>query len=227
MAGEFFTNIFEKPVENIWNGLIEATPLILLALVLILVGYLIGLAVGYGLEVLLRKAGLDKQIEKAKLSQVVGQVKLSAIIGEITRWFIFLVFLAEAVKNLKLGIISELLSDFATWLPNLIGGILIIVFGIVLINIIAAKIEQHSQVRGTKLYMRIVKMFTIIAVILTGLKHMRVQTGPIENMFLIFVGAIGLGLAIMFGLGFGLGLKDDFKREGKGMVKDIKEMIYD
>src|SRR3989344_316217 len=177
-------NLVYKPVIEIWDGISFAAPKFLLALILILVGYLAGLLIGYLIQLFLQKIGFDKQVEKAKLTQIVGHVKMSAFLGEITKWFIFIAFLSQAVEKLELGIISDLLTRFANWLPNFVAGIIIIVLGLVFVNLIAVKIEEHSEVKGTRAIVRLLKLFLIIAVILMGLQQMQLQTGVVEKAFL-------------------------------------------
>ena len=226
MAGEVLNQLIYKPVLTIWDGISVAAPKFLLALILIIVGYLIGLLVGFALEIVLKKAGLDRQVEKAKLSQIVGHIKISAIIGEIAKWFIFIAFLSQAVDKLELGILSDLLVKFAEWLPSLVAGILIIIFGLVLVNLIAVKIEQHSEVKGTRMLVRIIKIFFIIAVVIMGFEQMQLKTGVVEQVFVELVRALSWAIAIAIGIGFGFGMKDEFKKESKGFVKELKDLIH-
>jgi len=225
MAGEVLNQLVYKPVLSIWDGISAAAPKFLLALILILVGYLLGLLIGYILEIILKRIGIDKQVEKAQVSQIVGKIKLSSIIGEIAKWFIFIAFLSQAVQKLELGILSDLLVKFAIWLPNLVAGILIIIFGLVLVNLVAIKIEEHSEVKGTRMLVRIIKIFFIIAIVIMGFEQMQLKTGVVEKVFIELVRALSWAVAIAIGIGFGFGMKDEFKKESKGFVKELKDLI--
>ncbi|MAF35930.1 hypothetical protein CL622_02325 [archaeon] len=215
-----------SPVLRIWDQITQMAPNFLWALILIIIGYLIALLIGYGIRVVLQKAGLDRQVEKAKLTSIVGHLRISSLIGEVVKWYVFIAFLAEAVKALNLGLISNMLVAFASWLPHFIAGILVIVLGLMFVNLIAIKIEEHSNVKGTRVLTRLLKVFLIIAVFIMGLEQMKLPTSVVEKSFLILVAALGLGIAVALGLGLGLGLKDEFKKESKGLVKEFKDLIH-
>lgn len=223
---EMSNRLILEPVINIWNGISQNAFNFLGALVLILLGYVVGLGVGYIIRIALQKLGLDSQVEKAKITQILGNLKLSSLIGEIAKWSVFIFFLSESFDNLKLSIISEKLTAFAAWLPNLIVGILILIFGLVFINILALKIEEHSEVRGTRLLVRFFKLFLIIAVTVIALKEIGLYTDMIEKASIEVIKAFAWGIAIALGIALGWGLKDEFKKESKGVVKELKDLIH-
>jgi len=181
------------------------------------VAYLIGHVVKIGLD----KLGIAKQVRRAKLAGTVGHTDVPALLGEVSKWFVFLIFLTEAMQVLNLGVLSSLLDSFVRWLPNLLVAVLIFFAGVAFVHFLDSKIKEHSSMKGIRFIASIVKIVTFFLVILIGLKQIGVDITILQNSFLILVGALGLGIALALGIGLGLGLKD----EAKGLVKDLKRQF--
>ena len=130
-----------NPLIELWNGFVTIIPGVVAAIILLIIGYFIAMGLGHLVRVIFEKAGLDAALQKAKFSKSVGAFHLSKILGEVSKWYIFLIFLAEAVNLLELGTLSALLQQFVLWLPNLIVAGLVIIFGVALAHFVSMKIE--------------------------------------------------------------------------------------
>ena len=67
----------------------------------------------------------------------------------------------------------------------------------------------------------VLKWVIIILVALIALRQVGVETGILENTFLLVVGALAGGLALALGISLGLGLKKD----AEGLIKDVKKAL--
>ncbi|MAG47215.1 hypothetical protein CL617_01300 [archaeon] len=210
-----------SPLVSLYNSFIQVFPGIIAAVIVLIIGYFVSMGVGKVVYHILEKAGLSRYMEQARLSRIVGGMRLSKILEEVTKWYIFIIFLQAAVDLLNLGTLSVLLNRFVLWLPNVIAAALIIIFGIALSHIIAIKIEEHTDMKGTRLLTRILKIIVIILVVLISLEQIGIKTAVIENTFLLLVGAVALGIAIALGIGLGGGLK----KESQGIIQHLKDAV--
>lgn len=219
MAWEFLTDAgisLTDPIVSLWQGLVNLLPGLIIAILILIIGYVIAYVIGHGVRLLLVKVGLEKQIEKAKMTKAVGNIKLSAVFGEITKWYIFLIFLSAAVDVVELGTLSSILRQFVLWVPNVIAGALVLIFGLFVAHYVSLKIKQHAEMAGTKMLSSIIYFVIVVIVLLIALEQIGINVSILTNTFLIIIAALGLGFALAIGLSFGLGTKQE---AGKALNK--------
>lgn len=199
------------PLINLWNGIVEIFPGLVGGLVIAILGYLIALALGHGLRLLLEKAGLDTAVQKLKLPKTVGKLKLSNAFGTLTKWYIFIVFLQAAVDAMNLGTISILLTQLALWLPQLIIAVLAVLAGLFIAHYLANLLEEHSDMKGVRVASSFFKVLIVFIAVVIALEQVGLEVSILENAFLILLASLGLGFALAVGLSFGLGAKEEAK----------------
>lgn len=196
-----------NPIINLWGSFVNILPGLIAAIIIIAIGYVVAYVIGHAIRVLLQKLGLDKQIAKAKLTKAIGSIHISALLGEITKWYIFIIFLQSGVDLLRLGTLSELLSTFVAWLPNVIAAILVMVFGLIIAHFVAMKVKEHTEIKGVKITSNCVKALIIFIAALIAIEQVGIDISILSNAFLIILAGFVLGVALAIGLSFGLGTK--------------------
>ncbi len=214
-------NLILDPLYRLWYSLVAIVPSIVLAILILILGYCVAYLIGYLIKLGLERLGLAKHVKKAKLSRSVGHTNIPALVGEVSKWFVFLVFLTEAVSVLNLGVLSTLLDSFVRWLPNLLFAVLIFFAGVGFVHYLDAKIKEHTRMKGMKFIAAVVKIIIFFLIIIIGLRQIGVDVGILQNSFLVLLGALGLGVALALGIGLGLGLKD----EARGLVRQLKKHL--
>ena len=217
-AGQALIN----PIVSTWWALVRALPGIIVAVILLIIGYVISVVLGHAVRIVLEKLGVDKQLQKAKLSKAIGTTNISTILGEITKWAVFVVyFLPEIAGQLNLGVLSALLVRFAVWLPNVIASVVVLLVGIMLAHFVKMKVEEHSKMKGSVLVGRLVKGAIIVLSAIVSLSQLGIEVSLLSNLVLIVIGSLAVGLALALGIGLGLGLK----KEGEQIINEIKKSI--
>ncbi len=202
-------NLFLQPFYELWMKFVGVFPSIVVALLLLAVGYFVAYLIGHAVKWLLDKAGLDKQLRASGFSKEVGHTQLPNLIGELVKWFVFVIFLNVAVEVLNLTQLSLLLDSFVRWLPNVLIAVIVFFVGIALAHYIDMKIREHTKMQGMKVVSAILKVIILFLVLVIGLKQIGVRVEILENAFLILLAAIGLGFALATGIGLGLGLRNE------------------
>jgi len=210
-----------SPLLTLWAGFINTLPGIVAAIIILIIGYFVAIGLGHLVRVILEKAGLNGYMEKHKMSSLVGHIKAGHLFGEIVKWYVFIIFIQAAVELLHLGSLSGVLSNFVLWLPNVIVAAVVIIFGVGIAHYVGIKIEEHSEMKGTKFLSRLLKIVIVFMVIVVALSQIGVDVSIIENTFLILIGALGLGIAIALGIGLGRSMNIN----GKQIVKDMEDLI--
>ncbi|MEK6856849.1 MAG: hypothetical protein AABX49_02425 [Nanoarchaeota archaeon] len=210
-----------SPFEALWIGFIKFFPDLIAVILLLFIGYLFGLILGNILTTLLHKSGLDKYVEKAALSKAIGKVQVSYVLGEILKWYVLIIFFQAAVDKIDLGSLSGVLNSFVLWLPDLILGIMIILFGLIFAHYVEIKINEYSKVKGMIALSKILKWFILFVIVMTAFRQIGIQVVLVENIFLMVIGALAVGIALALGIGLGLGLKKDFERLIQDFLKNF------
>jgi len=210
-----------NPFVQLANSFIEILPGLIVAIILIIIGWFVALGIGKLVQYVLERAGLDKMMSGSKFSGSVGHTSLSDVFGEITKWFVFLVFLPQALITLRLGVLSDLIVRFVIWLPNLLVGAIVVIFGVALSHFVGMKIEEHTSMKGVRLLSKIVKASLVIVVTIVALDQIGVDVSLVKNLILIVVATFSVAFAIAFGIGVSKG----FLKESNSIVKSIKEAL--
>jgi len=113
------------------------------------------------------------------------------------------------------------LSQFVAWLPNVIVAAIVILFGVALAHYVSQKVEEHTEVNGVKFFSKVLKIVILFIVFVVALENIGVNVSLLENLFLLLVGALAVGMAIALGVGLGGSLKS----EGKNIVNELKELL--
>ena len=206
-----------NPLTQLWNRLVEVIPGVLAAGVVIVVGYIIAAAFGLIFHRFLEAAKVDAHLKKAGLSHSIGFLNIANLGGALLKWYIFALFLVQAAGFLRLGILSEQLSNLAGWLPNLFAAVIIMLAGLILSDMVADRM-LHAKRKGVRVFSSIVRWFAIIFVALIAVEKIGIDVSFATNTVLLLIAGAALGIAIAFGIGFGFAMKD----EAKGMLKHLK-----
>jgi hypothetical protein len=209
------------PLKSIWMGIVGAVPGIIAALVVLIVGYLIALLISSIVEKLLGKIKFDEWVfEKTRMSHAVGRFDLTHVLGLLAKWYIIVLFLGAAAEVVALGTLSSFLTKLSEWIPQVIVGVVIGLFG-VLAGMYVEKRVVETKAKGAKIVAAVAKWVIYVFTALIVLDQVGVQVAMAQNSFLIILGGVILMLALLVGISFGLAFRDDAKK----IISDVKKKL--
>ncbi|MBI4439144.1 hypothetical protein HY640_04385 [Candidatus Woesearchaeota archaeon] len=207
-------------LQLLFNNFVLSLPNMVSGLLVILIGYIVGMAFGFLVQKLFEHGGVDEYMRKAGVAHSIGFLNVSHLAGGLMKWYVFALFLAHASSLMDLGIISELLFRLARWVPDMIVAIIILLVGLVIVDYIADRM-LHAKRKGVRLISTAVRWLLLLFVGITVLKQVGVDVSLAEGTTLILVAGIALGTAVALGIGFGVALKD----EAKSIFKNLKKVV--
>ncbi|MEA3378207.1 MAG: hypothetical protein U9Q69_01065 [Nanoarchaeota archaeon] len=205
-----------NPLVNLWNSFVAVFPGLIAALIILIIGYFISLIIGHVVKVIILKARIDKAVMKLKLPSAVGKVRLSSALGELTKWYIFIIFLQEAVEAVNLGTLSIVMTQFVLWLPQLIVAVLTVLVGLFIAHYLSHLLKRESDMKGINFISSMFKGVIIFIAIVIALEQIGIKVDLLQNAFLVLLAAVAFGAALAIGLAFGLGLQ---KQAGEMFVE--------
>lgn len=178
------------------------------ALAIALIGWLLAKALRFAsvkalhalnFHVLTERAGVDEFLQQG------GTRKDTAdLVGLIVFWLVLLAALIVASNGLGLTQITDVLARVLLFLPRLLVGLLVAVFGLYFARFVGQSVAAWCRGEGigdAELIGRVVRYAIVTFVVLIAIDHLDLGSGLVQQTFLILLAGVVFGLALAFGLG--------------------------
>ncbi len=205
------TQQFSNSFQEAFAPMIELAPRAIAALLLLVVGYLVAKLLARAATALCETIGLQIAAERSGLAASMKQVGIArnvpAILGLIVFWLLMSVFIMAAFGTLGLQVISDAMREVVNYIPHLLVATVVVVVGLLLANfvrgIVATSADRvglsYAEQLATGCYY-VLALMTFIA----AFGQLHIEFALLEDLLLIVFAGIALG----FGLAFGLGGRD-------------------
>ena len=203
------SQVLSNSFQSLWTGIILFIPSLIVALVIVLIGWAIGALVAKAIakfmemikfDEALRKTGFDDLVKKAGLNLNSGH-----FIGALVKYFIIIIFLIASFDVLGLNQVTAFLQQVVLgYLPQLIIAVLILLVGGVVGDVMARIVNASSRTAGltsANFLSAVTKWAVWIFAVLVALSQMGIAGAFIQTLFTGFVVAVSLALGLSFGLG--------------------------
>ena len=210
-----------SPFLRLAFGFVDAIPGVVAAILILIIGYIVAWVLGRVVGGLLNRAKFDQWVlHRTNLSRVVGDFRLSHFLEIITKWYVFILFLPAAANVINLGAVQNFLLDVALWIPQVILGVIIGLIGIMSADYVGMKVEE-TRAKAADVLASAARIVIYIFTAIIVLDQIGVKIELAANSVLIILAGIMLGLALMFGIGFGLAMQS----EAKSMIVKLKKKL--
>ncbi|MCS7184386.1 MAG: hypothetical protein NZ870_00435 [bacterium] len=207
------------PFTAFFNHIVLRLPSILGAFILLLIGLILSRVIREILERFFSNIKLDELISKTNLTTVTEKLGLgrsfSKIFSILAYWFILLIFIVAASNAVGLYVVGEFIKNIFDFIPKLVASIIILGAGFYLAGVVK-NIVYHSLTSNNINYAKGislgVEIFIYFLSTYLAMSNILPKMEIIGNLILILFA----GIAIAFGIAFGLAGKDlaeDFLRK--------------
>ncbi len=196
------------PIKATLQRILEAVPALLVATVIVVIGYVVAKVVRSLVEAFLSGVGLDAlpgRIGLTFLEPKPGQLALSGVIGAAVSVVILLITAQQATATLRFDQLSDLIRKIVEYLPALVVGLVILLAALSLGKHVGSLV---SRAMGSDPHAAALAGVARGAVTVLGVSMALEQLGVGEDIVLVAVGSLLGGAALALGLAFGLGGKD-------------------
>ncbi len=204
--------IFET-LADVGAQVFSFLPNIAVAVILLLIGWLIGWVVIKVSRKILELVKIDHYV----MHEGKSHFRLSKILPVVFAWFIYLVFIQAAVDALGVATLVTVVGKVIDFLPGLIGAILVIVAGYAIGEYVRRHVED-SKVMYSDLIAKGLFFLVLYIAVATALPLVNIDSTLISNILVVIIGSVGAGMAIAMGLG----LKDEVAAMAKKYAKKIR-----
>jgi hypothetical protein len=197
--------------ENAWTQIVDFTPRVLAAVIVLVAGYFIARLVAHAITVLCDRAGLQRAAERSGLSESMSHMNIRrtvpSIIGTIVFWMLMLVFLMAGFSILEIPQVSGALNNVVNYIPNLLVATVVVVVGLLVASFFRGVIATSSDRVGISYAEQLANgCYYVMAlmVFMAAFKQLHLEFDLLNYAILI----VFAGLALGFGLALGLGGRD-------------------
>lgn len=189
------------------SGIVAFLPRLVGALVVLLIGWVVGIAVGKLVQTLTDRVELDRMVLDTPLGRIMGGTEraVSQTFGTISKWFVYALAILAAADVLAIQLLSQWIQTAVSYLPAFVAGLLVIVIGFVVADFIGDAITRTraaTQTDYTQWFATGTRMFLYFTAIVIGLDTMGIDV----SILYVFANAIAWGLAAALALGLGIAL---------------------
>lgn len=196
-----------EPAIHMLNQVLMMIPNIAVAIVLVLIGIWLGKWLKQVVESIVRRIGFDsllKNIGIGRSSTNMPAVSMSQLIGYIAQIIVVVLFVSQAFNVLGLEFFVSFASGIVAYIPHLLAALIILGVGMYIANLAHHVLSTIIGGPNKRVLASVAKYVIWALAIFMALDQLGVAKSIVNSAFILLLG----GLALAFGLSFGLGGKD-------------------
>lgn len=204
---ERITDRISDYLGTFWEKLMEFIPDMLVIVIIIVLGFIAAALFNYLFQKGLRALKFDVWSEEIGLTTALRKAGFSIsptrFMGAFLYWFVVVLFFMAGFATLGYRVTDALVSLFFMYLPKFFSAVVIIVLGYFIANFLARAsliAAVNAGIEYSKLLSETVRVFLFILAAAMALEQLEIAPRIVFAAFTIFFGAIGLAIAIAFGI---------------------------
>lgn len=217
---ESWYNTILGSFREMWLGFTGVIGNLIGALIVIIIGWLVAVAVAQVVTRLIGILKIDQALEKMGARTVLEKAGLkldtAVFVGWLVKWFLILIAFLAAVDILGLQAVADYLRGILGFIPHLIVAVIILLLGVLLgdlVDRLVVSAIKAAELKSAEALGKIARWSIYILAILMALSELDVAT---ELLITLFTGFVAM-VAIAGGLAFGFG--------GQGLAKELLETV--
>lgn len=202
---------FMATYQGVIDSLIAWTPRVLLAIVLFVAAFVVAKVVERILRTVMTRLRFDSLIEKVGIDQAIQRIgvreSLNQVVPRIVYYLLLILFAKTAADSMGLAAISDAIGSFMAYLPNIVAAILILVLGSTAAQFAGRAVTEAATNTGIEFGASLGSLVSGVLMFVLGImaiSQLQIDTEIIR----VVTSAVLAGMALAFGLAFGLGSRD-------------------
>jgi hypothetical protein len=201
-------DVLLEPVRRFLIQLGEFLPRLVIALVVLLAGWILAKVVRFAIVKGLRAVNFHVVTQRAGLDDFLHQggveVDTAEILGLMAYWLVILGALVVGFNSLGLSYVTDLISRVFLFVPKVMVALLILTFGAYFARFIGNAITAYCRnvhIQDADLLGRLAQYAILTFVVLIALDQVNIGGDIVRQTFLIVLAGLVFALALAFGLG--------------------------
>lgn len=210
------TTAFQDTVYRLADGFANAVVGVIIGVIFVAIGWIVGVAIKKIVTRILETLKVDEWAKEHDLTPAIGHLSLSSLVGSFVKWYVILIFLAQAATFVELAYVQTVLSALVFYIPILLGAAIIFLAGLMVGRFVRNKVlKTKHKFRDTAALL--VELLIDYVALVIALQTVGFNVTILLDAFRISFSAFVVTAAIVVGLAFAL----SFRKEIKEAVLDI------
>ena len=197
-----------EPVRAILLQIGAFLPRLLIAVVVVIAGWLIAKVVRIAVTKALRAINFNVLTERSGLDGFLRQGGMlgdtTTLFGVLVYWLVILAALLIAFNGLGLTYITELLSRVVWFVPNVFVALLVLAFGSYFARFVGDAVVTYCRnikLQDAALLGKVAQYAIMVFVVMIALDQIKVGGDVVRQSFPVILAGVVFALALAFGLG--------------------------
>src|SRR3989344_7257957 len=185
-----WSEVLSVSFKNLWLGVVGFLPNLLVALIIVIIGWGIGSILGRVVNQIIKAIKVDEALKRAGVEDFLNRGGLNlnsgGFLGGLVKWFIMIVFFVGAFEVLGLSQVTLFLRDILDYLPQVIVAVLILIAaGIVAdaMKSIVLSSTKSADISSAGFLATVTKWVIWVFAILVALSQLGIASGFVQTIF--------------------------------------------
>lgn len=204
-----WANTLSASFSQLFYGLVQFIPNLIVAIVIFIVGWIVGAGLGRVVAQIVSALRVDQALRSTGADHVISRAGFTLdsgkFLGMLVKWFFIIVFLVAALNVLQLTAVSAFLAVVVIgYLPRVIVAALILLVAAVVADAaerIITGSARAASLRSAGFIGKVTRYAIWIFAILAALDQLQVATTVVQALLNGVIIAVSLGVGLAFGLG--------------------------
>lgn len=201
-------DILVHSLEKFWEQLAAIFPKLLIALVLLTLGWIAAKLARKATTKLLKLLRIDVVAEKSGIEDFLlrGDVKFTTVslLAALVYWTILFTVVLAVLNSMGLEVAAQLFNQIVLYLPNVLVAVIVLIFGAQFARFVQGVSFTYLSnigITGAEVISLVAQYALLFFVVSVALEQLQIGGLILVSAFQIAFGALCLALAIAFGLG--------------------------
>jgi hypothetical protein len=220
-------------IQQMTNETIAFLPSLIAAIVILIIGWIVGRLVGKGVAALLDRLGVDDAIAKTSIGKAIerqyggaGSRGIVQFFDIIVRWFIYLIAILAAANVLNLPFLTGLVAQIVAYLPNIAIFVILLIVGFIVIDWFADFLRHLGAAQRISMMSPLItalQAFLYIVLVILALEQLGIDLTIIYILITPLAWGLGIGLGAAIAIIVGFGLRDRAPEMMDDFMGTVKE----
>lgn len=203
-----WSEVLRSSFADLWIGVMNFIPKLIIALVIFLVGWGIGILLDKVVAQIIQALKVDNVLKKIKTDELLRRAGFNlnsgVFLGGLVKWFVIIAFLIASFDTLGLKQVTVFLQQVVIYIPQVVVAVLIILAAALIADFVQRLVVGSAQAAGIShaSFAGLIARWAIwIFAILMAFSQLGIAVQIINTIFTGITVAVALALGLSFGLG--------------------------
>jgi hypothetical protein len=215
-------SVLESSFGIAFGRFADSLPYIIAAAIIMFVGYMVSVFISHLVQSFFDRIRLENVFKKFKVEDALGGINITHVLVKLLRWTLILIVLLFALNVLQLDEVTWLVKAMLLEVPKIFMVLLLVLGAAVLGEWVREVLLEFSSFPLQKTIASFSKVAIIFIGAVVGLQNIGINTDFLNLVVDKLLTGVVWGIAIAFGLAFGLGGQKD----AADMIKTVRKRFH-